>query len=180
MSIHNKIAEAIGVTPPDTLPEPTPSNTTVDVLDADDTCNDIALIENHPVPLGFHRKDIPADYHRAQKTIKAVMEHGESALEELLQLAGQTSKARDYEVASTIMKTLMDASKDLLETHKQIEEMEERQIKTAAAQKEQQPSHGAGSTNIENVYIQNTTQLLSDWKKAEEADEIVDADIIED
>ena len=59
-----------------------------------------------------------SDIEKAQDNIRSIMETGKDILEEIVELAKQSEKARDYEVAAGIMKTLIDANKDVVELSK--------------------------------------------------------------
>jgi len=60
--------------------------------------------------------DIAADEDRkyARENIKTVIEHGNSALEDVLDIARATEDPRAFEVFSNIMKTVIDANKTLV------------------------------------------------------------------
>lgn len=51
----------------------------------------------------------------AERAIKEVLLKGEDILEEIIEVAKQSEKARDYEVANGIMKTIIDAQRDLVD-----------------------------------------------------------------
>ena len=54
------------------------------------------------------------DYEYARQNIYAVIETGANALDELAQIAAQSQSPRAYEVLSTLVKTLVDANRDLM------------------------------------------------------------------
>lgn len=58
------------------------------------------------------------DFDSAHKDIEDLMDHGKRALKQLIILAGASDRARDYEVLSTMIKTLADLAKDRLELQK--------------------------------------------------------------
>lgn len=53
------------------------------------------------------------DLEEVRQNIKSVMETGEEALREILEIAKQSEQPRAFEVVSTLMKTMLDANKDL-------------------------------------------------------------------
>lgn len=61
---------------------------------------------------------ITEDTEYARENIKNLIDNGTSALSELLKVASASEKARDYEVVSTMLKTIADMNKDLLELQK--------------------------------------------------------------
>lgn len=63
------------------------------------------------------------DFTLARKNLHAIIESGSDALDELMMVATQSQHPRAYEVISTLIKTLVDANKDLLELQKKIREI---------------------------------------------------------
>jgi hypothetical protein len=58
--------------------------------------------------------DLENDYQYARENFYDIVEKGSEALMELLEVARQTESPRAYEVLSTMMKTLVEANKDLV------------------------------------------------------------------
>lgn len=59
--------------------------------------------------------EIITDIEQARQNIKNIITQGDSALEEMMELAKQSESPRAFEVASTLMKTLLDANKDFVD-----------------------------------------------------------------
>jgi tetratricopeptide (TPR) repeat protein len=55
------------------------------------------------------------DIEKARKNIEKIIELGGESLDEMISLAKQSESPRAFEVASTLMKTLLDANKDFVE-----------------------------------------------------------------
>jgi hypothetical protein len=55
------------------------------------------------------------DYDFARKNIRSILEKGSIALDKMLDVADLSQHPRSYEVVSTLIKSLSDSSKDLLE-----------------------------------------------------------------
>jgi len=55
------------------------------------------------------------DIEKARKNIEHIVELGRDSLEEIITLAKQSESPRAFEVASTLMKTLLDANKEFAE-----------------------------------------------------------------
>jgi len=53
------------------------------------------------------------DLEEARQNVKGVIETGDEALREMLEIAKQSEHPRAFEVVSTLMKTMLDANKDL-------------------------------------------------------------------
>ena len=58
------------------------------------------------------------DFELARKNLQELAKKGNKALDELILLAKNSEHPRAYEVVATLIKTLADANKDLLDTRK--------------------------------------------------------------
>ena len=58
------------------------------------------------------------DFEYARGNMINIIEKGNEALDGILNVAGQSQHPRSYEVAANLIKTLVDAQKDLLELQK--------------------------------------------------------------
>ena len=98
----DKIADALGLKP---LSE---------VLD--ETSTEIVIQETTDiVPVIAEDNATVQDIEQARSNIKNIIEYGDDALKEMMSLAKQSESPRAFEVASTLMKTLLDANKDFVE-----------------------------------------------------------------
>lgn len=73
------------------------------------------------------RSLVPTDYEYARGSMISVIEKGNEALSDMLSVAQQSQQPRAYEVVATLLKTIADTNKDLLELqkkHKDIENMD--------------------------------------------------------
>jgi hypothetical protein len=68
---------------------------------------------NPPAIIDDGAEENLADLEEVRQNIKGVMETGDEALKEMLEIAKQSESARAFEVVSTLMKTMLDANKDL-------------------------------------------------------------------
>lgn len=67
------------------------------------------------------------DYEYARKNLYDVIEKGSHALEDIIDIARQSESARAFEVATNLIKTMVDANKDLLllaKTKKELDKVE--------------------------------------------------------
>lgn len=55
------------------------------------------------------------DFDFARKNLRSILEKGSIALDKMLEVADLSQHPRSYEVVSTLIKSLSDSSKDLLE-----------------------------------------------------------------
>lgn len=100
------------------------------------------------------------DYEYARSNFYNVIESGTEALEQMLEVAKASEHPRAYEVVSTIMKTIVDANKDLVAMSTKKVENEEKA----------NPDSSKAVTN-NNLFVGSTNelqQLLKDMKKDDE------------
>lgn len=71
-----------------------------------------------PVVQQYDDKQVDDDFDYARGNMIAAIEKGQEALSGVLEVAGMSQHPRAYEVAATLVKTLADANKDLLELQK--------------------------------------------------------------
>jgi Terminase DNA packaging enzyme len=67
------------------------------------------------------------DYEYARQNLYDVIEKGSSALEDIIDIAKQSESPRAFEVVTNLIKTMVDANKDLLtlaKTRKELEKVE--------------------------------------------------------
>ena len=63
-------------------------------------------------------KQVDDDFEYARGNMISAIEKGQEALSGVLEVAGMSQHPRAYEVAATLVKTIADANKDLLELQK--------------------------------------------------------------
>ena len=99
--------------------------------------------------------DVDDDYQYARENLYNVIERGSDALNTLVELANQSESPRAFEVVGTLIKTLTDANKDLLEIQKKVKSLKEETV--------------AGPKNVTNaLFVGNTAelqQLIKDTSK---------------
>jgi len=87
------------------------------------------------------------DFDYARTNLYSVIERGTDALEEMMEVAAQSQHPRAYEVVSTIMKTLIDANKDLVGmSDKKLEQKENEENPKSGPETVNQSMHFHGST----------------------------------
>ena len=90
------------------------------------------------------------DYEYARENFYNVIEKGTYALEEMLEVAKASEHPRAYEVVSTIMKTLVDANKDLVT-------MSDKKVKDAP--QEEPPSTPPCDTSTTRLFHRSCVRL---------------------
>ena len=103
--------------------------------------------------------DLKIDYEKTRDNLDSLIAKGTDAIDDMLSIARQSEKARDFEVAGNMIKTMVDASKDLLEIQKTMRTMTEKK---------------EGTTNIKNaVFVGSTTELLRAMRELKDSDNTI-------
>lgn len=108
------------------------------------------------------------DFDTARDGIKDLINTGMDAVDGIMRVATAGDSPRAYEVAATLLKTISDMNKDLLEIHKQANEAEKDKISVR-------------NTTNNSIYVGSTTDLQnllnksrSQFKSDEQDDTIID------
>lgn len=136
--VDDKIGEVLDV---DVIPVeeklPSPS-TAIDILDDDG--------------------QLKRDFEYTRENIMSIIETGNKSLEELFDLARQAQNARAFEVIGSLIKTLADANKDLLELHKKNKDLD--------------PDVASNAKTVnQNLYVGSTADLMKMIKNADKDSE---------
>ena len=109
MKNEDKISSALGIRPLSEIEQDIPEeNDKLDNPPAEiEEVNPPALIDNFEV-----QEENLRDLEKARQNIQDVMETGQDAMKEMLEIAKQSEHPRAFEVVSTLMKTVLDANKD--------------------------------------------------------------------
>lgn len=100
--------------------------------------------------------DTVTDYQYARGNMLNILEKGNQALDGMLDVADQSQHPRAYEVVATLIKTLADTNKDLIELAKKTKELE------------RLDGVEAPQTINNNLFIGSTTELQKLLKKSNE------------
>lgn len=98
-------------------------------------------------------QNVNTDYEFARSSLYTVIENGQDALQELMQVAVTSQHPRSYEVLATLMRTLVDANKDLLTLSKTKVDIE------TAARPEGGDKKDSGTVN-NNLFVGTSSELL--------------------
>jgi DNA-binding ferritin-like protein len=105
--------------------------------------------------------DLKNDYETSRENLNELIEKGKSAFDDILTIARETEKGRDFEVAATMLKTVLEANEKMLDMHKKIREI------SNYKQKEET------KTNIKNaIFVGSTKELAKMVKDINEKDVI--------
>jgi hypothetical protein len=96
------------------------------------------------------KNDVETDTDFARTNIKSLIAKGNSAVDEILQVAKHSEHPRAYEVAGALIKSMADLNKDLLELQKRKREL-------------QLPGKESGSKDVnidKAVFVGSTAELM--------------------
>jgi hypothetical protein len=127
-----------------------------DVLDVE-----VVEVVNPPSPLRPVNSELldddgqmKRDFEYTRENIMTIIETGNKSLEELFDLARQAQNARAFEVIASLIKTLADANKDLLDLHKKSRELDPQSVSNA-------------KTVNQNLFVGSTKELMQMIKDAD-------------
>lgn len=89
------------------------------------------------------------DFTTARANLLSLIDTGTDSFEKLVQIAAASQHPRAFEVVSTLMKTLVDANKDLLEIQSKIREIEGADT----------PRNGEAQVVNNNLFVGSTLEL---------------------
>ena len=95
------------------------------------------------------------DFEWSRENIMMAINTGQNSLEELFELAKQSQQPRAFEVIASLIKTLTDANKDLIELHRKKLDMD--------------PEKAQGKTVNQNLFVGSTKELMDIIKKKDES-----------
>lgn len=142
---NDKIAENLGMRPLSEVREEVTEDLPVEVVE-----------ENLPAEIVEFDDENLNDLEKVRSNIQDVMNTGQEAVREMLEIAKQSEQPRAFEVVSTLMKTLLDANKDFAEVS----------TKKKFAKEELNGPKEAAQTNVtNNNLIVSTADLLKMLKE---------------
>ncbi len=93
--------------------------------------------------------DIDDDYKYARENLKEIIDSAQQSIADLASIASTSESPRAYEVLSTMMKTIVDANKDLLELQKSVKKLKE-------------DNNASAPQNVTNaLYVGSTSDLMN-------------------
>jgi|SaaInlV_120m_DNA_3_1039746.scaffolds.fasta_scaffold28723_2 hypothetical protein len=105
---QDKISKALGLTPLSELNEEIKSVQQVESTEIEQ------IEKNLPVEVSEEDENLN-DLQLARANVKNIIELGDDAVKEMVEIAKQSESPRAFEVVSTLMKTLLDANKDYVD-----------------------------------------------------------------
>lgn len=67
--------------------------------------------------------DLKRDYETARENFHELIEKGKEAVDDILAIARDSEKGRDFEVAAGLLKNVIEANEKLLDIHKKVREI---------------------------------------------------------
>lgn len=94
-----------------------------------------------------HNTDIRKDYEYSRSTLTSLVDKGQTAIDNILELAQETDSPRAYEVVGQLIKTVTDSAEKLMDVQKKLKDLEQ----------EKQ------TTNVTNnaLFVGTTTEVLN-------------------
>ena len=106
----------------------------------------VTIMEDKPI--SSNKSEIDIDYQYARENLKEIINSAQQAIADLSSIASTSESPRAYEVLSTMMKTIVDANKDLLELQKIVKKLKEE-------------DRSSGPQNVTNaMFVGNTNDLM--------------------
>mgnify|MGYP003119428560 FL=1 len=100
-----------------------------EIFDLPDTKPMIEIIdESRVTPMAkpsIDQDDIMDDYQYARENLKNIIDSAQQSIDDLSSIASTSESPRAYEVLSGLMKTIVDANKDLLELQKKVKQLKD-------------------------------------------------------
>src|SRR6056300_265561 len=106
MSENDKISKALGIRPLSEIEKEEKSTEVVEIEEPEVLPSEVVSKTSNE-----NTKDLEL----ARQNVKNIIEMGDDAVKEMVEIAKQSESPRAFEVVSTLMKTLLDANKDFVD-----------------------------------------------------------------
>lgn len=134
--LNDKLSEALDIEP----------------LIVDNSFQQTDIVEVLPKEVTTTNNVVEDDAEFARRNLKSLIEKGNTAVEGILNVAAATDHPRAFEVAATMLKTMADMNKDLLEIQKRKRDL--------------QPQVTNQTVNVDKaVFVGSTAELLKQLKE---------------
>jgi hypothetical protein len=92
--------------------------------------NDDVTTKPTALPTHYKKPDVEEDltdaYQQSKENIQSILDQGQEAMHEILEIAKAGQHPRAFEVYSGLLKNMVDANKELLNIQKQMREMDKK------------------------------------------------------
>lgn len=123
-----------------------------DDMDESDV-KEVTSIDIIPEETQTNKNDIQRDYEYSRANMYSIIEKGQEAINNVLELAQDTDSARAYEVVGQLIKNVSDATEKLIDLQKKLKDIEE-------------TSKTTSPTNVTNALFVGSTAELSKLLKS--------------
>jgi uncharacterized protein YukE len=121
--------------------------------------NDDTTTKPTALPTHYKKPDVEEDltdaYQQSKENIQSILDQGQEAMHEILEIAKAGQHPRAFEVYSGLLKNMVDANKELLNIQKQMREMDKKKEVT--------------NTTIDKAIFVGSTSELSKLLKGKDA-----------
>jgi hypothetical protein len=122
-----------------------------EIFDVDPISTDIEVITHTEIVPIQSENVVETDTEYARKNIRSLIDKGNVAVDNLLNVSKESEHPRAYEVVAGLMKTMADLNKDLLELQKRKQDL----------QPQSDNSPNRGNITVEKaVFVGSTAELL--------------------
>jgi len=128
-----------------------PIDETLELSPIEEDDNNLPVLSGTPVKKNDKdMENVDNDYRYTRENLYSIIEQGQRALENIMDVADQSQHPRAYEVVATLLKTMVEANKDLLGLAQTKQELLKNQLKEEDGEK---------STVNNNLFVGSTTDL---------------------
>ena len=107
------------------------------------------------------QQDLSDAYQQSRENLQTIIDQGQEAMSEILEIAKQGQHPRAFEVYGTLLKNMVDANKELLNIQKQMRDMDN-------VKKE------VNNTNIDQAIFVGSTEELNKLLKNNNEKKVID------
>jgi len=132
--------------------QPTVPSDTSQPVDSISKALDLAPLSPSSLPAPVEANQVDDDFEYARGNMINTIEKGNEALQGILDVAGMGQHPRAYEVAANLVKTMVEANKELLDLQKKKKEIEKIEAKSNP------------QTVNNNLFVGSTAELLKALK----------------
>jgi len=95
--------------------------------------------------------DFKNDYIKVRENFQELIQKGNDAVDDILSIARESEKARDFEVAANLLKSMLDANEQLINVHKKVRDI--------ANYTQAEPTEQSKTTIQNALFVGSTTEL---------------------
>jgi hypothetical protein len=108
--------------------------------------------------------DADKDFEEVRDNIKDLIDKGTPLLDDMISLAKASDNARAFEVASNLMRNMIEANKDILDIHERKRKIETFKFDPVIPP-QQQSTEGGGNTTTNNIVFAGSTREMAEFAK---------------